>query len=664
MEKLNSYEPGANITIMNTWYDKPEYTDRGSYRFMSKHDFITIVYKDCDTGEKHFASIEDPKYTYYLTKKDKEADYNRSFVDKNDVYPVVCDFRNLEKDMAKKLNRIEEYEENIKSGNSRSNKMIHCDPRVFCSDLTIDSFYRMEFDRTYQNETCSIDKAYLDIETDIKYINGNFPQSGECPVNAVSLMIEKTNTEYVFLLKDKNNPNVEKFEEYVNTYNFTEEFHQFLTENVGGPGKLEKFNLSTLQYEIHFYDNELELIGNVFALINKIQPDFVLAWNMSFDIPFLIERIRVLGYNPEDIICHDDFVQSRNCWYYIDQKNLSMFEARGDYAKISSYSVYLDQMIQFASRRKGQSAFSSFKLDSIGEVIAGVRKLDYHHIAELADLPYVDYKTFVMYNMMDVLVQKCIEEKTNDINYVFNKTVLNSTVYAKIHRQTVYLANRAAMFYWDRGFIIGNNVNKFNDKPTEKFAGAFVANPTLVSPVPKCKLISPGGNPIPINVMHNGNDFDYKALYPSLIREFNIAPHTQIGMIQILNTIYQDENPLNDPKFQRAGCFIENLASHNYIEFGHRWFNLGTYKEVLNDIYEYFAYHEIPVRPIIPSYTNIIFYRIEGLQPGDTPLFIRTRKPNSDLKFKCKIDDRYFHRIPSNINNKLTSFKEEAQIQL
>ena len=79
-------------------------------------------------------------------------------------------------------------------------------------------------------------------------------------------------------------------------------------------------------------------------------------------------------------------------------------------------------MIQFASRRKGRGRYPSFKLDAIGETVAGVKKLDYSHITNsLGELPYLDFKTFSFYNVMDVIVQKCIEVCTQDLEYVFTK---------------------------------------------------------------------------------------------------------------------------------------------------------------------------------------------------------------------------------------------------
>jgi hypothetical protein len=90
-------------------------------------------------------------------------------------------------------------------------------------------------------------------------------------------------------------------------------------------------------------------------------------------------------------------------------------------------------------------------------------------------------------------------------------------------------------------------------------------------------------------VTRNANDFDYKALYPSITREFNMSPNTQIGMIHIPEKVFDYENPNKETKFCRAGAYIENLASGNYLEFCKRWLHLGSFDEVLDDIIEYFT---------------------------------------------------------------------------
>jgi hypothetical protein len=51
--------------------------------------------------------------------------------------------------------------------------------------------------------------------------------------------------------------------------------------------------------------------------------------------------------------------------------------------------------------------------------------------------------------------------------------LLNNTRYAKAARQTVYLANSGIKNFDKDGFIMGNNVNKFNPKPENKFPGVI-----------------------------------------------------------------------------------------------------------------------------------------------------------------------------------------------
>ena len=80
------------------------------------------------------------------------------------------------------------------------------------------------------------------------------------------------------------------------------------------------------KYSFLFYDedNEINLIKDLFAAINSFKPDFALAWNMGFDIPYIIARIQTLGYNPEDIMCSNDF-KNKIARYYIDERNYSDF---------------------------------------------------------------------------------------------------------------------------------------------------------------------------------------------------------------------------------------------------------------------------------------------------------------------------------------------------
>lgn len=577
---LKKFPEGSDLTIMNTMYRYPR-KDEGTGKWDKGH--MTLVYKDNITGKKYTECIENPDYEFYFLKPEYEVECNELFIDKHKVDKYKTPFNDLLKTIAEMTNNMDYYKENIRLGNRGANRRLHTHPKVFMSDNNIEDHYRFRFDNLYSNKQISISKQYFDIEADTISMKGDFPEMGECPVNAITLVDETNNKVYTLLLRNPRNPLIAEFERSINSELFVE-LKQFIQDKCGGWKNEKKYGLENLEYEFLFYDEdkEINLIADLFRYFNRTQPDFILAWNMGFDIPYLIERIKILGYNPEDIICHPDF-EVKECRYIVDERNKNEFAERGDEARISSYSIYMDQMIQFASRRKGQSAFQSFTLDYIGGLVARVRKLDYSHITtSIAELPYKDYKTFVFYNIMDTIVQKCVESKVNDIDYIFSKCLMNNTRYSKGHRQTVYLVNRGIKEFFADGFVMGNNCNKENEKPKEKFPGAFVADPRKLSDYAKLKV-----NGKVINMLDNTDDFDYKSLYPSEMREFNMAPHTQIGRIIIEEAVRENENPFNNEYFTRGGYFVEDLHSGVYLEFAHRWLNLGSYSQLYNDVIEY-----------------------------------------------------------------------------
>lgn len=605
---LKRYPKGSDITVIDVRYAFPEKKDNDKWTKGS----LTIVAKDNVTGKKFIETIDNPDYEYYIAKEDVGIDHNLFFIEQDKVDKVTVPYIDLEKDIAERTGNLEFFYDNIKNGNRSANKILHTHPRVFFSDTNIEDHYRFRFARDYQNNIGYVQKAFFDIEADTLHMKGDFPEMGECPVNALTMIDLTTNKSFTLLLRNKNNPLIEKFEKSINNA-FFDRLKAFIISNVGGPKQAAKYGIDKLQYEFFFYDeeDEIKLIQDAFIILNTLQPDFVLAWNMAFDIPYIIQRVINLGYDPAEIMSHPDF-KYKTAKYFIDERSLNEFAERGDFATISSYSVFLDQMIQFASRRKGQSAFPSYRLDDIGELIAGVNKLDYKHITtDIAQLPYKDYETFVFYNIMDVIVQVCIESKIDDIGYVFGKSIANNTRYSKVHRQTVYLANRGAWEFYQDGYIIGNNNNRRNEKPP-KFPGAFVADPTKVSDYAKVKI-----NGIPINVYDNVDDFDYARLYPSILQEFNMAPNTQIGRINIPEQVHDKENRFHDEKYARSGAFLEDLQSHNFLEFGTRWLHLADYMELIKDINEFFTTKYNPSNPLrwcssdgmmIP-----VFYTKEGL---------------------------------------------------
>ena len=130
---------------------------------------------------------------------------------------------------------------------------------------------------------------------------------------------------------------------------------------------------------------------------------------------------------------------------------------------------------------------------------------------------------------------------------------------------------------------MGNNVNRWNEKP-EKYAGALVGRPENTNNYSKIFI-----NGRPTMVANNMIDEDFKALYPNITLENNIAPNTLLAAIKIPEKVYDRENFYNNEKYNRAGEYIENLVTDNVIEFSHRYLKLAGFKEfILEDMLEYY----------------------------------------------------------------------------
>lgn len=653
---IPKYPLGSDLVVIDTVY---RYGRRDEETGSYSKDFMTILYKDNITKQKGITFIEEPEYFYYVLKDEVETpSYRKFFETKDHLKQVICKYNSLTKSIAQSIGELDYYNKQIKIDRRATNAYFQQNTRVFESDIPITDFYRMRFAEQYKNTETPITRAYLDIEVDNKLSDTPFPTDGNCPINAVSYLDHDKKELTTFLLNQSDiNPLIQPFIDSFDNDSFNQEFMKLLTDTLGGQDKVEYYQLQNLKTRVLMYDDELVMLNDLFGYINHEQPDFVLAWNMAFDIPFIIDRIKRLGVDPKEIICPQNIpAKYKRCSYNIDQRAVATeFAEKGDYADITSYSVYLDQLIQFASRRKGRAKFRSYSLDSIGDEVAGVRKLDYHDIAaNIQDLPYNDYRTFVKYNMMDVIVQYCIEFKSEDIPYIFNKALLNGTQYRKVHRQTVYLTNRASIMFKGFGdFVLGNNNNKYKDHSNVKsYEGAFVAEPTKVADSIKDNI-----NGRPIMRASNAVDFDFTRLYPSIQQEYNMAPNTLIGYIQIPSTIYENENAINNPMYTRSGQFIEDLTSDNPLECMHRWFHLANFKEMYGDILEYFNTVEIPFYPVKneilpydPQYhTNNqrplvnamrigeMSHSIDGMVILDHPNLSEEQKNELDIKFKRRL---------------------------
>ena len=576
-------------------------------------DKLIKILKNETTGEKFHEVVDDPMITFYVNKEDEFLETPVTFIEPDRVDTVKCNYRNLLKQMAYELDEQEFLQDCFKSGKPGYARKMHLNANVHASDMDIQDIYiAKHYDNFPMNESANkLTKSYFDIEVD-GVDNDGFPDEhvAPCPVNAITHFDAETMTCYTLLLENSANPLIEEF---------VEELEEFKAELVAK--YKEEYSLD-IKFKIVMYDenDEISLIADYFALINHQKPDFALAWNIKFDFLTLYNRIINLGYEVEDIMCSED-IPYRQCYMYEDGRHQDPAD-KTDYIEVSNHTVFKDQMLLFANLRKIFGKRESYALDAICETEIDEQKLTIDPDNEginIKNFPWKNYRRFVEYNIHDVILLYILEEKNQDIEMLYMVSAMTQTRINHTLKKTVCLKNLASKFIADQGYIMSNNRNQTYgaDRPkSEKFRGAFVANPLLNAAMGK--LI----NGLRSRFIHeNVIDMDLSSLYPSIILAFNIDVSTQLGKLILLfpdkipsesalkeflntNEIYEYDDNIRSLDcliglmFNHKDVYVEALKkqlipedegykfidtfiSNDWIHIGMIWFGLPSVEEMM-----------------------------------------------------------------------------------
>ena len=241
-------------------------------------------------------------------------------------------------------------------------------------------------------------------------------------------------------------------------------------------------------------NDEYDLLQHFINFWSHNPPEVVTGWNCQlYDIPYLAKRItRVLG---------EKSMKKLSPWGLVTNEEIYMMGRPHLVYDIGGVTIldYMDLYKKFTYK-----AQESYRLDYIGEVELGKKKLDHSEFDTFKDFYTKGWNKFVDYNIQDVRLVDSLEEMMNLI--VLAVTMAYD---AKVNFTDVFYQVRM----WD--MIIYNDLKRQNivippkkeqDK-SEKYAGAYVKAPT------------PGMYDWVVS-------FDLNSLYPHLIMQYNISPET------------------------------------------------------------------------------------------------------------------------------------------
>lgn len=262
---------------------------------------------------------------------------------------------------------------------------------------------------------------------------------------------------------------------------------------------MAKFKTTNLEVEYHECNSEIQLLQTFLSIWSGDYPDIVTGWNIKFfDIPYLYNRLtNLFGEETARLLS-----PWKNAWKRHVDLGMGRAATAVNLTGIAQLD-YLDLYQRYAPNGKSQP---SYKLDAIGEVELGMKKLDYSEAASLHALYKTNFQKYLDYNIQDTNIIRGLEAKLKliemAVTLAYDSKCNFDDVFAQVRMWDVLTTN-----YLLNDNIVSPPVSR--SSKNEKYEGAYVKDPQIG--------------------MHNYvASFDLDSLYPHGIMGSNISPDTFI----------------------------------------------------------------------------------------------------------------------------------------
>jgi DNA polymerase elongation subunit (family B) len=234
-------------------------------------------------------------------------------------------------------------------------------------------------------------------------------------------------------------------------------------------------------------------------------PDVVTGWNTRFfDIPYLVNRItKFIG---------EDFAKKMSPWGLIQQRSVTTMGREQQYYDLTGIAQ-LDYLELFKKFGYSYGAQESYKLDHIGHVVLGERKLSFEEFSSLHTLYKHDFQRFIDYNIKDVQLVDRLEDKMGLITLALTMAYRGGVNYTDTLGTTAIWDSIIFRDLSKRGIVIPE---KPADPAKSEYPGGFVKSPQ-------------------VGLHEWVVSFDLNSLYPNIIVQWNMSPETIVESNNRLN---------------------------------------------------------------------------------------------------------------------------------
>jgi DNA polymerase elongation subunit (family B) len=274
--------------------------------------------------------------------------------------------------------------------------------------------------------------------------------------------------------------------------------------------------------------SEKELLSRFLNFFISDYPDILSGWNSEFfDVPYIINRItRILGEDETKKLSPVGYIRP-----IVFKGRFGREQVHWHIEGVSCVD-YLDIYKRFCPVLR-----ESYKLDAIGQVELGEKKIDYGD-TNLASLADDNWELFIDYNIQDVNLLVRLEEKLQYLKLLRMIAYAGLTTFEGALGSLSVITGLCAI----RARTRNQRIPTFNKEvhSDEQNAGAYVGDPLK-------------------GFQKNVVSFDANSLYPNVMITLNLSPETKVGVIV--------DKTDNEITIQHVNGQTFKLSNHHFVEF-------------------------------------------------------------------------------------------------
>ncbi len=271
----------------------------------------------------------------------------------------------------------------------------------------------------------------------------------------------------------------------------------------------EKFE-KNYKIQQQYFETEYDMLSVFFNDIIKKIPVLTGQNFVGYDQVYLVTRARKLNINPN--------VASPTGQLIKPYKKPSVTK-KPTFEELPIHRLVFDYMDIFDKQDTSIKIKENNTLDFVASKVLGVKKLEYE--CSLKELYTKDYYKYLLYNCVDTALVQLIHEKQKTFDLML---AISNLANIPIENSLSAIRVTEGIFfnkYFDNGIVMAkqkeNNSlfnlssNSDNDDLDDELDGGYVKYPTT-------------------GLISQLTVFDFSSLYPTTMRQFNIAPESYLGL--------------------------------------------------------------------------------------------------------------------------------------